>query len=249
LRAFILHLDGATVEGIDLGQRGFAVHTQTDGRERCGLGLDAGFFQFLAQIGALVVEGVDAQIERSGLLHALGQSPELITDLRLERLDQPLGQVVAVRLHQLFGLDAVAGSQPFEFLGRQRGLDEGLAVLAFLVLDLAFLLGLLAQDGGKAEDGQTALACAAARMRQAFKQQLFAQHGVSGFSQGGAFARAEVTVFAEEIGHHGIGRVFKCQGALDEFRASVEKLLGCMGAIVPLPAYPYDALWLPTASL
>jgi hypothetical protein len=67
----------------------------------------------------------------------------------------------------------------------------------------------------------------------AFKQQLFAQHGVSGFSQGGAFARAEVTVFAEEIGHHGIGRVFKCQGALDEFRASVEKGFGMHGRNCP----------------
>ena len=62
LRAFVLHLDGAAVEGINLGQRRLAVHTQTDGRERRGLGLDAGFFQFLAQIGALIVERVDTQV-------------------------------------------------------------------------------------------------------------------------------------------------------------------------------------------
>ena len=140
---------------------------------------------------------------------------------------------MAVRLHQLFGLDAVAGSQPLEFLGRQRGLDKGLAVLAVLVLDLAFLLGLLAQHGGKAQDGQPALACAAARMRERFEQQLLAQHGVDGFGQGGALARAQIAVFAEKAGHHGIGRVFKCQGTLDEFRASVEKGFGMHGRNCP----------------
>ena len=44
--------------------------------------------------------------------------------------------------------------------------------------------------------------------------------------QSGALTRAEVTVFAEEVRHHGIGRVFKSHGALDEFSASVEKLFG-----------------------
>ena len=202
LRAFVLHLDPAFDKSVQARERRLVGHAQTPGRIRRGLSGNARFFQFFLQIGTLGVERIGTQIERCGLQHAGGQLLELIAHLRLQRLHQPFGQVVAVLRHQAVGAGGVAFVEPLHLGRAECCLDE-------------------TARAGKAQNGQAALARAAARTGQRLEQGFLAQHGVGGFGQRGAFTRAQVAVLAEIARHHGVGRVFKSQDLRYQFGAGI----------------------------
>ena len=71
------------------------------------------------------------------------------------------------------------------------------------------------------------------------EQQLLAQHGVDGFGQGRALARAQRAVVAEIARHHGVGRMVEFQGELDEFGAGVEQGFGMHGRDCPIAVPDY----------
>ncbi|MNV46228.1 hypothetical protein D3C71_1380520 [compost metagenome] len=179
LRAFILHLDGTARERIQLGQRRLVVNAQAPGRIWRGAGLDAGLGQLLLHVGTLVLEGIDAQIQRGALRQAFHQWPEAVAQLVLEGLHQPFGQVVTVALHQVIDRDRIALVQPVLFLVGQCALEEVARAV-------------------KPQDGQTALLGSRARGRHVVEQELLAQHGVDRFGQGGPLAGAQAPVIAEE---------------------------------------------------
>ena len=70
-------------------------------------------------IGALGLEIIDAQIQARAPIKLLDQRPKLLAQLVFEGLNQPLGQVVAVALHQVGGVDFFAGVEPGFFLVAQ----------------------------------------------------------------------------------------------------------------------------------
>ena len=148
-------------------------------------------------VGALVLERVDAQVQPGRRVQALHQRPETIAKLRLERIDQPLRQVVAVQFHQVFGLDLAAALKPILFLLCQRA-QQKVAL------------------GSKAQNGQPALQRPAAGLGQVGEQRLFAQHGVNGFGNSGAFTRAQALLTKMPRDHH--------VGGMIEFENLLEKL-------------------------
>ena len=124
LRAFVLHLDRPPGEHIQLAQIGLTFYPQAPGRIQARRGLDPGLGHFLFYLRALGRQGVDPQIQRRQALQAFHQGPELVAQLALELFRQPLRQVVAVALHQVFDLDAIAGVKPVFLLVRKRALEE-----------------------------------------------------------------------------------------------------------------------------
>jgi hypothetical protein len=207
LRAFVLHLDGAAGKDLKLVQGRLAIDAQAPGRVGRGHGPDAGGGQFFLNVAAFGLEGVDAQVQSGAMVEAVHQRPELGTQLVLERLHQPLGQVVAVPLHQVVGLDLIALGQPFFFLLGQRALEEVARAV-------------------KAENGQPALFRAAARGGEVVEQQFLAQHRVDGFGQCGALARPQPAVVAKKARHDGVGGVVEFEGEPDEFGTDVKQGVG-----------------------
>ena len=161
----------------------------------------------------LVGERVHPQVERRGLLQAVDQRPEFAAQLLLERLHQPFGQVVAMALQQVVGLDGVAVVEPALFDSSERALQEVARTV-------------------KAEDGHAPLLRPAAGRRQVVEQQLLAQHGVDGFGQRGALARPERAVVAEEAGDNLVGWMIEFQDQADQFGAGIEQGFGMHGPIV-----------------
>jgi len=152
---------------------------------------------------AFFFQNVDAQIERRALQQAFGQRPKLAAQLRLERLRDPLGQVVTMRLEQIGQLHGVAGFEPAFFLHAQGAVEKIARAM-------------------KAQNRQAPLLGPRARAREVFEQQLFTQHGIDGLGQRRAFARAQVAVLAKKARHHGVGRVLEAQRAAHEIGASVQ---------------------------
>ena len=62
--------------------------------------------QLRLHLVALELQVVDAQVQRRRAVERLGQRPEVVAELRLQRLDEPLGQVVAQLLGQRAAVDA-----------------------------------------------------------------------------------------------------------------------------------------------
>jgi len=62
-------------------------------------------------------------------------------------------------------------------------------------------------------------------------QRLAAQHGVGGFGQRGALARAQAAVLAKELRHHGIGRVVQAQHAQHQVAGGFEQGFGVHGEV------------------
>ena len=145
---------------------------------------------------------------------ALYQRPKACAQLVLEGLHQPFGQVVAVPLHQVIGLDGVALFEP-----------------------VLFLIGQAAQQkvarAMEPQNGQAALFGAGTRRGHVVKQQLFAQHVVNRLGQRGALAGAKAPVVAEKPRDHGVGGVFKGEGEPDEFGTGIDKYFGVHAPIVP----------------
>ena len=138
------------------------------------------------------------------MVQAVHQRPEFVLELLAQRLHQPLRQVVAVALHQVFHLDLVALVQPVFLVVGQRTFEEITRAV-------------------KAQNRQAALFGAAARGCKVVEQQLLAQDGVNGFGQCGAFARAQTLVVAEKTRHNRIGGVFELEGEPDEFGTGVKQ--------------------------
>ena len=61
--------------------------------------------------------------------------------------------------------------------------------------------------------------------------QLATQHRIDRFGQGGALARAQLTMVTKVAGHHGVGRVVEFQDQTDEFGTGLEQGLGMHGVI------------------
>jgi len=120
-----------------------------------------------------------------------------------------------VALHQVGRVDGVALVKPVLFLLGQRALQKVTWAM-------------------KAQDGQAPLLGARTRWREVVEQELFAQHGVHRFCQGGALARAQAAVVAKKAGHHGVGRVFKREGQPHQLGTGVKKNFGMHPPIVPL---------------
>ena len=131
------------------------------------------------EYGVGVALRVDAQVQPGAQVQALNQGPELGAQLLLERLHQPLGQVVAVALHQIGDLDVLALVQPVLFLVRQRTAQK----IAWAV---------------KAQNRQAPLLGTTARWCKVIEQLLLAQHGVDRFSHRGALAWPQATVIPEK---------------------------------------------------
>ena len=214
LRAFVLHLDVALHKSGDFGQRGFAFESDAPWGIRRGLGVQACGIEFGQHGFALFLLAVDAQIQGCGLVQAGDQGVKALAHLGLERLRQPLGQVVAVLGQPVGRVHGVALGEP-GFFGLGDGAEQKVAL------------------GRKTQDGQAAPARAAARTGQGLELQALAQGGVNGVGQGGAFARAEGTVFAEKPGHHGVGRVVKLEHLLDQSSAFFEEGFGVHGVYCP----------------
>ena len=195
LRAFVLHLDAALHKGLQLGQRRFVLHAQAPGGVRRGFGGNPGSGQLFDHGLALGIQGIDAQIQRCRGQQAGGQSIKLFPQLGLQRLGQPLGQVVAVLGQQLCLWHGITLFQPGFFCGVECRFQQ-------------------IARAGKAQNGQSALARSAARAGQGLKAQLVAQHGVGGFGQRGAFARAQAAVLPKKARDHAVGRVLKQQHLL-----------------------------------
>ena len=121
---------------------------------------------------------------------------------------------MAVPLHQVGGLDAVALVKPVSFLVGQRAFEE----IARAV---------------KAQDRQAALLGTTARRRHVVKQELFAQYRVDGFGQGGPLSRAQRAVIAEVARNDRIGGVLKPQGERNELGTGVEQGFRMHARIVP----------------
>ena len=157
--------------------------------------LDARFGQLLLHVGALVLEGVDTQIQRCALRQAFHQRPEAVAQLVLEGFDQPFGQVVAMALHQVVHRDRIALVEPFLFLLGQGALEK---IARTMLSACAGASGLCVEVMRKPQDGQTTLFGARTRGGHVIEQQLFAQHGVDRFRQRGALARPQAPVVAEK---------------------------------------------------
>ena len=138
------------------------------------------------------------------MVQAVHQRPEFVLELLAQRLHQPLRQVVAVALHQVFHLDLVALVQPIFLVIGQRAFEEITRAV-------------------KPQNRQPALFGAAARRGEVVKQQFLAQDGVNGFGQCGALARAQTLVVAEKTRHHGVGGMFELEGEPDEFGTGVKQ--------------------------
>ena len=223
-----MHFDRASREGIELAQGGLAVNAQTPGRERCVHRLDASQLQLVLYIGALVGEGVHAQVQRRATIQALDQGPKALAHLGFEWLDQPLGHVVAVALHQIGRVHRFTGFEPSGFLLVQSAHQKVERVVARVLGALGRSLGrrLLFQVLGKTENGQATLFRARARGRKVVVAQFVAQHVVDGFGQGRTLARAKgigFTVVTEKLRHHRVGRVVKLQSEANKLGTSFNK--------------------------
>jgi hypothetical protein len=115
--------------------------------------LDAAPGQLLLHLCPLGLQALTRRSSGALLAQAFHQRPELVAQLVLERLHQPLGQVVAVALHQVGHLDAVTLVQPVLFLVGQGAAQEVTRAV-------------------KAQDRQAALLGAAAGRGQVVEQQL-----------------------------------------------------------------------------
>ena len=153
-------------------------------------------------IGTLGLEIIDTQIQAGAPIELLNQRPKLLAQLVFEGLYQPLGQVVAVTLHQVGGVDLLAGVEPGLFLVCQGAAQKVAGAV-------------------KAQYRQATLFGAAARGRQVVKKQFLAQHCVDRFGHGGAFARAQALVLAKKARHRSVRRMLKAQCEAHQFGAGV----------------------------
>ena len=186
LRTFVLHLEGAAGECVELVHGRLAGNAQAPGRVRRRQRLDAGLRQFFLDVGALGVERIHPQVEPGALVQALDQRPESVAGLLLERLHQPVGQIVAMALHQVGHMDLFTLVKPVLFLFAQCAAQK-------------------VSRPVEAQNRQPALLGAAARRRAVVKQELLAQHRVDRLGQRRAFARSQAAVVAEEARNDGVG--------------------------------------------
>ncbi len=129
-------------------------------------------------------------IEPSALVKAFSQLPEFTAQLLFERLNQPFRQVVAMTLHQIRHIDLFTLIEPVGFLVGQGAAQE----VTWAV---------------KPEDRHSSLFWTTARGRIMVKQEFFAEHGVHGARQGGAFARAQTPVVTKKFRNNGVGGMVK----------------------------------------
>ena len=169
LRALVLHFEVAAHKGLMLVQRRLALDAQAPGRKWGGCRFDTALGQRLLDVSPARFEIIDPQVQPRTGVQTLHQGPKTCAELRLQRLHQPLRQVVAVPLHQILRVDLLAGVQPIFFLVGERTAQK----IAWAI---------------KTQYRQTPLFGTTARRCQMVEQQFFAQHRVRGLCQGGPLA-------------------------------------------------------------
>ena len=135
---------------------------------------------------ALGLERVHTQVERRGLVEAVDQRPELVAQLGLQPLRQPLRQVVPQALGQRRAVDRTHLHEPLLLLFVERGAQKPRVALP-------------------CQHSKTPLHLALARLRQMLIQQAMAQYLVSGLGQRVPLARTERSMLLEEGRHYAIG--------------------------------------------
>ena len=202
LGALVLHLNGAARERVQLVQRRLAGQPQAPGGVRRCDGFNSCLGKLLLHFGAFVLQGVDAQVQTRRRIEAFDQGPEVITKLRLQRVNQPLRQVVAVQLQQIRRFDLVATRQPIFFrLGKRTQQELALR--------------------GKAQNRQPPLGWPAAVLGKIGVEVFLAQDTVHRFGQGGPLAGAEALLTKITRYHH-VGGVFKFKNLLEKLGTTVE---------------------------
>ncbi len=202
LRAFVLHLNGAAREGVQLVEGRFGAHAQAPrGIRRCDC-FDGRFRKLFLDLGPLVLERVDAQVQAGRRIQAFNQGPEVVTELGFQRLNQPGRQIVPVQLHQVLRLDLVAAGQPVLLLIVE-GAQQEIALCS------------------KPQNSQAPLGRATAVLGQIGIKIFLAQHGVNRFGHGGPLARAQA-LLTEMARHHHVGGVVETENLLEENGTAVE---------------------------
>ena len=202
LGAFVLHLDGAARERVELVQRRLAGQPQAPGGVRRCDGLDGRLRKLLLHLGPLLFQGVDAQVQPGRRIEAFDQRPEVVTELRLQRLDQPLRQIVAMQFHQIRRFDQIAARQPVFLRLRQRT-QQKIAL------------------GGKTQNCQATLQRAAAVLGEVGVEVFFAQDTIDGFSQRGPLPGTEA-LLAKIARHHHVRGMVKFENLLKKLGTTVE---------------------------
>jgi hypothetical protein len=147
-------------------------------------------------------------LTRRGLVQARHQSPEaLVAELQLQRLRNPVGQVVAQLGRQCVAVDGQRLRQPFLLVQFERRLQERRVT-------------------GPAEDREPSLDRPAARLGEVLVEQAPAQHCIGRLRQRVALARPELTVLAQKEGDDVVGGRIELQHRADQFGAGSEQGFG-----------------------
>ena len=204
LAAFVLHLDVAAREDLQLVQPRLARDAQPERRIRRGRSIDTVRLQFGLSRVALGLERVDPQVEPGRRIQRVDQGPELVAELGLQGRREPFGQVVAQFLGQRAAVDLLDLGQPVLLRLVQGRAQKALVALPRKHREAPFHLAL-------------------ARLRKVLKQQPLAQHRIGRFRQRVTLAAAERAVLAKEVGDDAVGRMLQLQHAVQQFGAQFEK--------------------------
>ena len=207
LAAFVLHFDQALLEHVETLQRGLADDADAERRIRRRRGFDARGLRRPSTSSRSAFSALTRRSSGAGASRRVDPGPEPLAETCLQRLGQPLRQVVA---------------QP---LGQRREI-EGLAALEPIAL--AFVER-RAQDAGVAlpgEDRQAALHLAAAAVGRAGEMAIERQpphQRERAVGERRALARAERALLAEEVGDDAVGRMLEAQDAVHELGRGLEQ--------------------------
>ena len=140
---------------------------------------------------AVGAHGVDAQIKRSGMLHAARQGENFLFRHALDQpFRQPVGEVHPYRQRQVVGGHCLDLFQPFVFILVQQRLQFAQAQALHL-----------------RQQGQNQVARRGVRRGEVLQQALAAQHGIHRFGDEGAILGAKFVVAAEIAAQARIGRM------------------------------------------
>ena len=188
MRRLTLHFDMAALEQRQVLQRRLLQHAQAQRRERRRRAADRRLGQAGGDFVARALHGVDAQVQRRRLIHAVGQQQGFFLAHLLDQLvEQPLRHVRTARLVHHLAVDLQDVFDPFDFFFRQ----------AAQRLD--------ADRVRHAQEGQTAHGGAAARFGEIGIKRFVAQHVVHALGNGAALGFGHVLEGFKQLGV--VGRI------------------------------------------
>ena len=101
LRALVLHFNRTPREGVELAQLRLVHQAQAPRGVRRRYRFNSMLAKFLLNFCPFFLQYIDPQIQPCRGIETFHQRPEVVTQLSLQRLYQPLRQVMAVQLHQV----------------------------------------------------------------------------------------------------------------------------------------------------